>query len=330
MRIGIEEARRLAVRGLCALGLPDHDAARVAEHLLDCELRGLGYAGLARVLSIAERFADRPYQGRPIAVISETPVSARINGGDNVGYLVAHEATRVAIDKAGQSGIAIVGANDTWYTGMLSFYAEMAAAADLAVMIASNATPWVAPAGGTEPRFGTNPICFGFPGEAGPVIWDIGISDIIHAQAVMARRLGQALPDGAAFDAGGHPTTDPVAALGGAFVAWGGHRGSGLGIVVQILGMMAGSPATPDHLADFGFLIIAFKPDLLTPLDSFRRKVSAYADLIRATRPVEGGPAVRMPFDRSAALRAARLAEGSIEIPDPVLDAVRALAGPPT
>jgi LDH2 family malate/lactate/ureidoglycolate dehydrogenase len=95
--------------------------------------------------------------------------------------VVGHRATRLAIAKARESGIALVGVQDTWYTGMLSFYAEMATAADLAVMIASNATPWVAPAGGTEARFGTNPICFGFPGEKGPVIWDIGISDVIHA-----------------------------------------------------------------------------------------------------------------------------------------------------
>ncbi|SHJ21171.1 Malate/lactate/ureidoglycolate dehydrogenase, LDH2 family [Roseomonas rosea] len=326
MRIGIDEARRLAERGLEGLGLSATDAARVAEHLLDCELRGLGYAGLARVLSMAERYADRPHQGRPITVLSETPVSARLNGGDNVGYLVGHEATRIAIDKAVTSGIAIVGANDTWYTGMLSFYAEMATRAGLAVMIASNATPWVAPAGGTEPRFGTNPICFGFPGDQGPVIWDIGISNIIHAQAVMARRLGQNLPEDAAYDAEGRPTTDPVAALNGAFMAWGGHRGSGLGIVVQLLGMIAGSPVTPEHLSDFGYLIIAFRPDLLSPLDEVKRKVSAYSALIRDTRPVEGGPPVRMPFDRSAALRAERLAQGEIQIPDTILDAVRALA----
>ena len=326
MKIAIEEARALAIRGLRALGLPEADAARVAEHLLDCELRGLGYAGLARVLSIAERFALRPYQGRPITVVSETPVSARLDGGDNVGYLVGHEATRIAIDKATRSGIAIVGAADTWYTGMLSFYAEMATAADLAVMIASNATPWVAPAGGTEPRFGTNPICFGFPGETAPVIWDIGISNIIHAQAVIARRLGQRLPENTAFDADGRPTTDPEAALAGAFTAWGGHRGSGLGIVVQLLGMIAGSPMTPEHLSDFGFLTVAFKPDLLTPLGPYKRQVSAYADLVRGTRPVEGGPSVRMPFERSARVRAERLAEGAIEVPDAILAGVRALA----
>ena len=57
----------------------------------------------------------------------------------------------------------MVGANDTWYTGMLSYYAEMAAAQGLVSMIASNASPWVAPHGATEGRLGTNPICFGFP-----------------------------------------------------------------------------------------------------------------------------------------------------------------------
>ncbi|MCI0755008.1 Ldh family oxidoreductase [Teichococcus vastitatis] len=329
MRIAIEDARQLAERGLRGQGLPEADAALVAEHLLDCELRGLGYAGLARVVSIAERFERLRRQERPVEVLSETAVSASISGGDNVGYVVGHRATRLAIAKARESGIALVGAQDTWYTGMLSFYAEMATAADLAVMIASNATPWVAPAGGTEARFGTNPICFGFPGEKGPVIWDIGISDVIHAQAVMARRLGRKLPPGTAYDAAGNPTTDPGAALEGAFVAWGGHRGSGLGIAVQLLGMIAGSPAMPDHLSGFGFLIIAFRPDLLGPVDIFKQKASDYADLVRATRPVPGGPPVRMPFDRSAALRAERLAEGAIEVSEVILERLRGMAQAP-
>jgi len=319
MKLSINEAHQIAARVMAALG---HDAAAaslIADHLIDCELRGLGYGGLARAISIAERFASAGDRRRPIRILYETPVSARFDGGDQLGYLVAHRATQVAIEKAETVGIAVVGASDTWYTGMLSYYAEMAAARGLVSVIASNTSPWVAPHGATEGRFGTNPICFGFPSTDEPVIWDVGTSAIIHAEVTMAHRLGQQLPENVAFDSDGQPTRDPAAALAGAFAAWGGHKGSGLGIVVQLLGIMAGSPPIPPQLAGFGFVIIAMRPDLMGPAEDFRSNVSAYAAAVRSARPADGAAAVRMPFDRSRAERQRRRREDTIEVADPLI-----------
>lgn len=325
MFVPLAQARNLATRALSGLGLNTREADITADHLIDCELRGLGFSGLARILSIAERLASTPTTPTPITVRKETPVSSLLDGGDNLGYLVAHRATEIVIGKASESGLALVGAHNTWYTGMLSYYAEMATARDLVVMIASNATPWVAPYGGSAARFGTNPICFGFPGERDPVIWDIGTSEIIHAQVLLARRLGQPLPPGVAFDAAGQPTTDPAQALSGAFVAWGGHKGSGLGIVVQLLGVLAGSPISPGELHDFGFLILAAQPDLLGSLDEFKQKVSDYADTVRGTQPLSPDSPVRMPFDRSVARRQETLRQGGFEVADEVYRAISAL-----
>src|SRR5262249_1707420 len=121
---------------MVALGHDESDAWTIADHLTDCELRGQHYGGLARAISIAERLPPTGDQGRPIRMLHETPVSARIDGGDHIGYVVAHRATSMAIDKAEGAGIAVVGASDTWYTGMLSWYAEMAAAHGLVAIIA--------------------------------------------------------------------------------------------------------------------------------------------------------------------------------------------------
>lgn len=318
MKLSIADAHALAEDVLVKIGYRKEEARIAAGHLMDCELRGLEYAGFARMLSIADRIERTGHSGREITITRETPVSAAIDGADKLGYLVGQRATEVAIEKAKASGISIVGANETWYTGMLSYYAEQATAQDLVIMIASNACAWVAPHGGTEGRFGTNPICFGFPSASDPVIWDIGTSSIIHAQVVLARRLGQTIPEGVAFDADGKPTTDPASALGGAFTAWGGPRGSGLAIVVQLLGMLAGSPMIPGELTSFGMVVMAMRPDLLTSLDDFKKEVAAYSDAIRSTRPVEGGGPVRMPFDRSRALREQRTREGFIEVPDAI------------
>lgn len=327
MRLTVGEARSLIERVLIVLGYQSSEAGLIADHLIDCELRGLGYAGLARIVSIAERLDRIGRRGGSVRIEKETPVSARIDGGDNIGYVVAHRATEIAIAKALVSGIAIVGANNTWYTGMLSYYAEMAARQGLVSMIASNTSPWVAPHGASEARYGTNPICFGFPSAADPVIWDIGTSAIIHAEVTLAGRLGRQLPEGVAFDRDGEPTPDPAAALDGAFAAWASHKGSGLGIVVQLLGVLAGSAFAPPNLAEFGFLIVTVRPDLLTPADTFKTAVADYADWVRTARPVDSRVPVRMPFDRSRHDRQRRLAEDAFDIEDIVHAALVALAG---
>jgi len=288
----------------------------IADHLLDSEIRGLRQGGLARALSIAERLARPGHARSPMRVTLETAVAARLDGGDNVGYLVGRRAMELALSKVRAHGIAMVAAHNTWYTGMLSYYAEMAVASGNVAMIASNATAWVAPHGATEGRFGTNPICFGFPGKDAPVIWDIGTSIIIHADAMLARRLGKKLPEGVAYDGSGAPTTDPAAALSGALVAWGGAKGSGLGLVVQLLGIMACSTVMPQDLSGFGMLVVVMDPATLAPGEDYADKVSQYAQWVRAARPSDPAAPVRMPFERSMRERAQRLREGFIEVPE--------------
>jgi delta1-piperideine-2-carboxylate reductase len=331
-RLTIAEARALAERTMQAVGHTVEEAQIIADHLIDCELRGLSYGGLPRALSIAERITKTSEGAKtrtPIRVESRTPVSALVYGGDNVGYLVALRAMQEAIARAKQHGVAIVGSNETWYTGMLSYYAERIAKEDLVCMIASNATPWVAPYGGTEGRFGTNPICYGFPIANGdPIIWDIGTSTIMHAEVVLHERLGKPLPEGRAFGPDGKPTRDPSATLrGGAIRAWGDAKGSGLGMVVQLLGAMCASPILPAGRAEYGCLFVVMSPGLLMDPATFKASVSEYAAAIRSTRPVAGGPPVRMPFERSAAERRKRIAADAIEVPDEVLVKLRAITG---
>ena len=316
MKLSIEDAQNLVVEVMQNYGYNKEYAQIIGNHIIDCELRGLAYGGMARIVSITERLDRTGAPERLVETVHETPVSAKLNGHDNLGYVVALKATEMAIEKASKLGISLVGANDTWYTGMLSYFSEIAAARGMVTIIASNATPWVAPHGAVDGRFGTNPVCFGFPSEGDPVIWDIGTSSIMHAEVMLARRLGQKIGDGLAFDAAGNPTQDPEAALEGAFTPWGGHKGAGLGMIVQMLGILAGSPVEPPDLASFGFLIVAMKPDLLMPEPEYRRKVSAYADYVRSARPVSGGEPVRMPFERSARVRRRRLEENKIEVND--------------
>jgi LDH2 family malate/lactate/ureidoglycolate dehydrogenase len=82
--------------------------------------------------------------------------------------------------------------------------------------------------------------------------------------------------------------------------------------------MLAGSPAFPPELAEFGIVVITIRPDLLTSADEFAQKVSAYTKSVRAARPVGGGGPVRVPFDRSRAERRRRLAENAVDVADAV------------
>lgn len=322
MDVSIDDAESIGAEALRRLGYAEEEARTIVAHLLDCELRGLAYSGLARILSIAERLATHPRTEQRAEVVRETPVSAAIDAHDEIGYLVAPMAAELALDKALTSGIAAIAVRDTWYTGMLSYYLEPLADAGLVTIAASNASPWVAVTGGSEPLVGTNPFAMAFPTPGGATVWDIGTSAITHAAAVLAGREGRALPEGVAFDPAGAPTTDPRDALAGALAPWGGHRGSGLAMAVQLLGMHAGSVALPAELAGFGMTIIAMRSDLFAEDGHLEREAAAFAQAVRSSRPLDQAAPVRMPFDRSRAVREERRARGTLSIADGVLDAL--------
>ncbi len=241
--ISIDHAYDLVAGVMTASGLTADEARIVSEHVVGCELRGVLSGGFSRALSIAERLTS----GRismPMVIHHDTPVSALIDGGDQAGYLVAHRATEMAIEKAGTSGIAVVAANNTWYTGMYAHYMEMVTNEGLVAMCVGSSAPRVAPFGATEGRFGTNPIAFGFPTQDDPIIIDLATSGSIIGDLVLAARLGQSIQAGVAYDSTGSMTTDPEAALNGALTVWGGHRGSALAIAVQLFGILAGGGDT--------------------------------------------------------------------------------------
>jgi len=319
-KLKVSEARKLAIGALKSLAFDDAAAAVTADHLVDAALRGVTFGSLPRILSIAERNAETGDHRRPMKVLRETPVSALLDGGDQVGYVVAHRATQMAVDKAKRSGIAIVGANNTYYTGLFSFYMEMATREGLVAFAIGNGPAIVAPEGAIDARLGTNPISFGFPSEGDPIIWDIGTCAIMHGEVQLHRRLGQPLPEGTAIDKTGAPTRDPVEALAGAIKTWGGHRGSGLSIVVQLLGAMCAAPAISPGMREMAYLVIVIDPKLLMPEGDYPERVTELSDVIRGARPVDPAQRVRMPFDRSAADRRRRIAEDTIEVPDRVYE----------
>lgn len=347
VEVPIADATRICCAALEKAGFTAEDAATITDHLVDAEMRGSPMAGLARALTVIEALSTgrKVQPSTVIETVTEGLAYSRLTGHDALGYLVAYKATEVAIKKAKTSGVAVVGADDFWYSGNLAYFAEMCTKQDLMCFIISNASCLVAPHGAVEGRFGTNPVALGFPtsNKQRPVIWDIGTSNIMHAQIKRADRLGINLPEGAAYDKDGNPSklslfhvsrtmlmnlaVDPRAALEGTMTAWGAHKGSGLATMVQLMGMAAGSAAVPEHLAGFGFLIVAINPGIFRPIEEVLKEADEYSDYVRSAKQVKGSQtAVRMPFDRSYENRKAALERGTVKIPSIIVEQLGRIA----
>lgn len=326
MRLSIEKARSLVHALMRACGYDEREAATITHHIIDCELRGAVYGGLSRALTIAETVRALPEPSVPWRVTRETSVSAQIDGGNTAGYLVARHATELAIDKAQQHGIGVAAVHNTWLTGMFSYYMELATQKDLVALVFGSSSWYVAPHGSNQARFGTNPIACGFPSTGDPVILDIGTSAMPVGEVVLRKRLGQQLPEGWAFGPDGEPTCDPQLALDGVFQAWGGHKGAGLAMMVQMFGLLCSEAIRPPTHKESTFLIFVLRPDLFAPADAYKKAIADYAESVRAARTTGTAP-IRMPFERSATERRKRLADGWIEVPDPIYQQLLAELG---
>ena len=324
MDLSIAEATDLAVRALTRAGMK-HDAARVvADHLVDANLCGHEFSSLPRVLAIVEELRKKPPPGE-IRLVREDRCSAVIDGGDNVAYVVSIAAIDKAIELARKNGVAVVAANNTWFSGRCAFYVERAARQGFVAMHTTNTTARVAPYGGIDRLLGTNPFAIAFPGEDDPLVIDIGTSATTWGDVALARAKGEALPEGVAVDPRGRPTTDPAAALEGAFLSWGGQRGSGLSLAVQLLGILAGSAVVIDDVSNYGLFFFVLDPHILAPGGDFASRVSELRRAVKANRPVSGASPVRAPGDGSLQRRKAALAEGVVTIDERVYRQIVAL-----
>ena len=106
---------------------------------------------------------------------------------------------------------------------------------------------------------------------------DIGTSQTTWGDVVLARTRGQPLPEGVAVNPSGHPTTDPDAALEGAILPWGGPRGSGLALAVQLLGILAGSDLVIEDISNYGLFFVVIDPKLFMPSDQFPARVQQFS-----------------------------------------------------
>ena len=323
VRLSPDEATRIGVAALQRLGYSAGDARIVVDQLVDNALCGYKFAGLPRILAIAGDEKSR--QGRaPIKTIHETPSSALLDGGNNVGYIVAYRAAEVAIEKARTNGMASVGANNSYFSGRNAYFVEKIVREGYVAFHASSAWPRVLPPGGAKPALGTNPICFGFPSEEGPVIVDMGTAALMWGDVMLHAHLGRPLPQGIGHDENGNPTQDAAAVLRGGVVPFGGHKGYGLSFAVQALGLLAGAALAHGRVQDYGFLFWVVDPDAMLPGGDFKRQMSELVRKIKDTPRQPGVDEIRIPSERARRERELRRAQG-IVIERKVIESLQAL-----
>ena len=323
--LSADEARHLALAALRGIGYSDTDAAILGAHLLDAALCGYEYSGLPKILQIAAN-PKRRQPVTPMRVLHETPASTLFDGGNQSGMLTLDHATDVAIAKACAQGFALVGVNNSWMSGRSAYYVERIARADLIGLHTVGAASLVAPPGAARPAYGTNPVAFGFPTEAEPLVIDVSTAAFPGTELDFYLLLGKALPPGVALDEHGNPTTDPAAAKRGALLPFGGHKGFAIALAMQALAVFAGSGLSPAR--DYGYLLIVMRPDLLVPLADFKRDLSAMLARIKAAPRQPGVSEIRLPSEQSFRTRAHSRLHG-ITIDHAVHKALLALAGKP-
>src|SRR5215468_1542943 len=278
-RLSIAEARDLAEGALRGIGYQTDEARIITDHVIDAALCGYEYSGLAKILNLPESEHFR-LPRRPINVLKETATSLAFDGGNNVGMLVLFHAAQATIKKAAAHGIALVSVTDAWMSGRSAYYVEMIAKHGLVAIHTAASSRLVAPPGGIRPALGTNPIAIAIPSSRGPIVLDMGTSAYMMTEVMLRERLGELLPEGVALGPSGEPTRDPTAARRGALLPFGGYKGFGLALMMQALGLLAGSDS--DAESEYGYLFVAFRPDLFGPADAFERQVTQLTERIKA------------------------------------------------
>src|SRR5215467_88457 len=294
VRLSVAEARDLSERAMRGIGYEPEEARILADHVIDAALCGYEYSGLPKLLNVADHPLFKAPR-HPMRVVRETSVSVLFDGGNQSGMLGMYYATREVIERASAHGFALVAINNIWMSGRSAYYVEMAARAGLIGIHTVAAPPMVAPLGGAGPALGTNPIAFGFPMEADPLVIDLGTSAFMGTDLQFRERLGIPLPEGVAIDSHGRPTTDAAAARRGSLLPFGGHKGYALALAVHALGVLCGAVPAPEST---GYLFIAFAPDLFLPLAEYRRALATEIAAIKATPRQPGVAEIRIPGER--------------------------------
>lgn len=236
VRIALDEADRISRAALAGAGASSSQAASVARSIRAAEAEGtrgigLGYlpwycrhARLGKIVGSAE----------PVASVVK-PGVVRVDAGGGFAHAAYEAGEPLLIEAARRQGVAWLGVANAYACGVLGYFTDRLARAGLVSIAVTNASSTMAPWGGRSPFFGTNPWAFGAPRNGDPLIVDSSAAATAFVNLADAAAAGRPIPPHWALDAAGRPTTDAREGLKGSIAPSGGHKGSGLALMVEVL-----------------------------------------------------------------------------------------------
>lgn len=251
VRVGADDAHRQVSVILQAVNVPADHAEVTAKILTKASLFAVDSHGVGNVIGYTKSIENGTYTvPQKVEVLSESDTTAVLSCGDGLGFVAAHRAMDMSIEKAAEHGVGMASVRDGHHIGMAGYYPLMAIERDMIGMAVTNASRSMRPALGAAPRIGTNPIAFGAPaGRERPFLLDMATTTVASGKLSLARQLGVPIPEGWAVTAEGQPLTIPPDGRGehwsqnplGNTREQGAHKGYGLGVVVDILaGVLSG------------------------------------------------------------------------------------------
>ena len=301
MNITPEQELSLIIEILTQLDVPAEEASIVAEVTLDADLKGFTSHGIGRFPQYIKGLEVGTIKPQTeITVEKESAATAMVNGNHGFGHVVTYQSMEMAIQKAKETGIGMVGIHNSNHFGVAGYYSDMAIMEDLIGIITANTEPAVAPIGGKEPILGTNPLAIGIPSGSHYVSVDMATSASARGKLLEAKRRGESIPENVALDADGKPTTDPAEALKGSILPFGAHKGYALSFMIEIMagplvnasfGKAVTGTANPEVPCTKGDLITAIDPSKFVEINELKQDVDDLIAEIKAT------PNVMIPGD---------------------------------
>lgn len=335
-RLTLGEVRNFAQRILRQHGFAESYVTTVAESMVAAERDECKSHGIYRLLGcIATLKAGKVVADAVPDVFDHAPSIVRVDAKGGFAQVPFQAGLPVLVDKTRQQGIALMAINHCVHFSALWSEMEMLTTAGLVALACTPSHAWVAPAGGTKPVFGTNPIAFGWPRRNGlPFIFDFATSAVARGEIELHRRAGKPIQEGWGIDSEGKPTTDAAEALNGAMLTFGAHKGSALAAMVELLaGPLIGDLTSQESLTfDGGSKSAPYGGELIIAIDP-RRMLGDAADehLARAETMFESiqGQGARLPSQRRYEARERTLRDG-VEVPDALYADLMALLEQPS
>jgi LDH2 family malate/lactate/ureidoglycolate dehydrogenase len=324
MRIKINEAEKLAVAFLERLGFSGEEPKLITENLLESELAGKKTHGFIYFLILKKQANEGKLNTDKlkINIIRETPVSLYIDGNHKLGYGIVYKSLDLAFEKARVSKIVSVSIKNLGLTGYVGAYARKATENNF-IFLGFNSSPAaLVPYGSKKNLWGANPLTIGIPADDIPVILDMASSRVTRGNLMLAKMAGKQIRPNVAIDANGQLTTDPAKAMAGGLLPFGGHKGSGLGFIVELLaGILGGSRANSVFSNDGGgCFYILIDPTLFRPLGDFKKDVKVAIEELKNSPKMDGFKEIYFPGEQSHKLREKQISENSVEINDDIIN----------